>query len=124
MSPTPQKSKRARHTIHRPDGTTRLAHTQSMVVFTPTRTRRGKIAYWEVDASPYYRSSDGEEETLGRKIPNTPSGSCGTSSAVRQEDLLEGGNACDFWEDCNPQTSRKKKVRVCLVTAYANDIIY
>ncbi|KAN0086260.1 hypothetical protein V8E55_007394 [Tylopilus felleus] len=82
-----------------------------MVVFTSTRTRRGKIAYREVDASPYYRSSDGEEETPGRKIPNTPSGSCGTSSAVRQEDLLEGGNAGDFWEDCNPQTSQKTKTQ-------------
>ncbi|KAN0088254.1 hypothetical protein V8E55_005311 [Tylopilus felleus] len=45
----------------------------SMVVYTLTRTWRGKTIYREVDATPYYELSDDEEETpRRRKIPKTP----------------------------------------------------
>jgi len=43
-----------------------------MVVLTPTTTRRGKIVYTEVDAAPYYQTSD-EGESPKRKPSNIPS---------------------------------------------------
>ena len=47
-----------------------------MVVYIPAWTWRGKTTYCEVDATPYYKLSDDEEETpRRRKIPKTPSGS-------------------------------------------------
>ena len=119
MSPAPRKSKRARYTTHRPDGTMRPTGPGSMVVFTPTRTRRGKLTYQEVDAFPYYKASNAEERTPRTKIPDAPSASQGTTSALQYDDLPGAG---DFWEDGNPQTSRRTKVSTYLMPWHANDM--
>lgn len=66
------------------------------------------MCYQEVDASPYYKSSessgDKEENTPKRKIPQTPSVSQGATSAGY---LTQAG---DFWEDDEPKTTRRTKV--------------
>ncbi|KAG6377669.1 hypothetical protein JVT61DRAFT_14434 [Boletus reticuloceps] len=104
MSP-PRKSKRARYTTHRPDGASR--GTGSMVVFTSTRTRRGKVRYQEVDTSSYYQALEtlDEEDTSRRKIPKTPSECQGTTSTDFPPE------AGDFWEDSESQTLRRTKTQ-------------
>jgi hypothetical protein len=44
-----------------------------MVVFKPGKTKRGKTVYTEVDAAPYYDSSNEGGESLKRKPFKTPS---------------------------------------------------
>ncbi|KAM6503384.1 hypothetical protein JOM56_000327 [Amanita muscaria] len=87
MSHSPRKSKRARFATHRSSG----SNNGGMVVFTPKKTRRGNVTYQEVDASPYYRTFDDEEDTPSRKIPKVQ----GNSSTVLNHDfeelLLEDG---------------------------------
>lgn len=105
------KAKRARYTTHRPNVNKKSSHTGSqsgsMVVFTPARTRRGKISYKEVDASCIYQSSDEERETPRKKIPKTTSVSQGMTSALEDGDVPESR---DFWEVDDPETLRSKKV--------------
>lgn len=45
----------------------------SLVVFTPTKTRRGKTIYVEEDAATYYAFSDEEGKSPKRKLPKTAS---------------------------------------------------
>jgi hypothetical protein len=70
-----------------------------MVVFTPKKTRRGNVTYQEVDASPYYRLSDDEEDTPSRKIPKAPTHTQGSGSAALNNDfeglLLDDGFAAE-----------------------------
>jgi hypothetical protein len=46
-----------------------------MTVLAPTRTRRGKIIYKEVDAPPYYELSDEEGKSPKKKPSMIPSNS-------------------------------------------------
>ena len=54
-----------------------------MVILKPTKTRRGKTIYTEVNAALYYKLSDeGDDESLKRKHSTTLSHSRTTAPAL------------------------------------------
>jgi len=74
MTRTPRNAKRTKITTYKPKGKKQRAGSASMVVHTPTLTRRGKITYIEEDATPYYKPfNDGGELSKQKKPSNTPS---------------------------------------------------
>lgn len=83
MPRTSHKAKKAKISVSKP----KRAGSGSMVVLTPTTTRRGKTIYKEVDAKPYYEPSDEEDKSPKRKPPNTPSHSQATASASLDDTL-------------------------------------
>lgn len=101
----PRRVKRAKFTLHKnrnQEGARSGSH-GSLVTFTPTLTRRGKLTYQEVDASPLYMSTDDESETPRRKVPRTPSDSQGLVFDVGDEHAMA--------EDGFPTETRTHKVR-------------
>lgn len=116
MPHPPRKAKRAKIMAHKPSGTEGRVGSGSLVVLTPAKTRRGKIFYKEVDATPYYELSDDEEGTSKRKPSKTPKDSIPIDPAPledisRQEALL----------DDEPYIPRTTKVRrVWIVLLYSN----
>jgi hypothetical protein len=79
-----------------------------MVVLTPTRTRRGKIIYKEVDAAPYYESSDEGGKSPKKKPAMTPSRSR-TDIPASLEDTSQREASC--FDDQKPHVPRITKVR-------------
>jgi hypothetical protein len=79
-----------------------------MVVLAPIRTRRGKITYTEVDAAPYYDSSDEGGESPKRKPSKTPSRSK-TTVPASLEDAFQQEASC--LGDQEPHVPRITKVR-------------
>jgi hypothetical protein len=73
-----------------------------MVAFVPTKTRRGKTIYKEVDAALYYKSSDEEGESPKRKLSKTPSHSR-TTVPASLEDMFQ-------WDGEEPYVPRITKV--------------
>jgi hypothetical protein len=78
MSHSTRKGKRARISAYNPGQAKHGPGSSSMVVLTPTRTRRGKVIYAEADAAPYYKSSDEEGKSPKRKLPKIPTQSTAT----------------------------------------------
>ena len=83
----------------------------SMVIYTPTRTKRGKIAFQEVDATSHHELSDEEMDTpCNRKIPKAPSGLETVQSTLDlfrdyQDDSSMGGdNLASFPRKTNVST--------------------
>lgn len=88
-SPQNGKSKRTKITVHKPKAKKPRLGSGSLVVLAPTTTRRGKIVYTEVDAAPFYKSSDEEGDSPKRKLSKTPStpgpsGPSGPSGSTRR----------------------------------------
>jgi hypothetical protein len=82
-----------------------------MVVLTPTKTRRGKTIYTEVDAAPYYTSSDEEGKSPKRKPSKTPSNSeSRTTVPTLLEDTSQWDASC--LDDQEPHIPRITKVRL------------
>jgi hypothetical protein len=69
MARATRNAKKAKISVYKP----KRVGSGSMVVLTPTTTRRGKTVHKEVDAASYYDSSDEEDKSPKRKLPNTPS---------------------------------------------------
>jgi hypothetical protein len=86
MARTTRNAKKAKISVYKP----KRAGSGSMVVLTPSTTRRGKTIYTEVDASSKYDPSDEEDKSPKRKPPNTPSCSR-TTASVSQEDTFQWG---------------------------------
>ena len=86
----------------------------NMVVLVPTKTRRGKTIYTEVDAAPYYQSSDEEGKNPKRSPSKTPSNSKMTVPASKTtvpaplEDTPHWGASC--LDDQEPHLPRVTKV--------------
>lgn len=109
MSHSPRKAKRAKISVYKPGGTKSRTSSGPMVVFTPTTTRRGKIVYNEVDATPYYESSDEEGESPQRKIPKATSCSRATIPASLEDTFRQDASCLD---DQEPHVPRITKVRL------------
>jgi hypothetical protein len=74
--------RKAKITVYRPRGKKHKVCSGSIVILKPTKTRRGKTIYTEVDAAPYYKLSDeGDDESPKRKHSTTPSHSRTTAPA-------------------------------------------
>jgi hypothetical protein len=113
MTPTPQNSKKVKVSVYKVGGKRRRANTGpgSMVVLKPKKTRRGKTIYTEVDAGPYYTSSDEGGKSPKRKPSKTPSHSK-TTVSTSVEDTLQWEAA--YLDDQEPHVSRITKVRLRL----------
>lgn len=107
MSRSPRKAKRAKISVYKPGGSKRRTGSASMVVLTPTTTRRGKIIYTEKDAAPYYKSSDEEGKSPQRKLPKTPYRSGTTVPASLEGRFLQEDSSLD---DQEPHVPRNTKV--------------
>jgi hypothetical protein len=105
------KLTRAKISIYKPRGKKHTAGSTSMVVLTPTTTRRGKTIYKEMDATPYYTPSNEEGESSKRKPFKTPSRSRTTSSTPLKD--ASQWNAL-YLDDEGPYASRITKVRIKL----------
>jgi len=73
MTPTPWNSKKVKVSVYKLGGKRHRANSGSgsMVVLKPKKTRRGKTIYTEVDAGPYYTSSDEGGKSPKRKPSKT-----------------------------------------------------
>jgi hypothetical protein len=110
---TPRNAKKAKISVYKPKGKKYRAGSGSvsMVVLTPTKTRRGKTIYTEVDATPYYDSSDEGGESPKRKPSKAPSHSTTTVPALL-EDTFQWEASC--LDDQEPHVPRITKVRLTL----------
>ena len=118
MTRTSQNAKKAKISVYRPRGKKHRAGSSStsMVVLKPTKTRRGKTIYTEVDAAPYYTSSDEEGKSLKRKPSKTPSHSK-TTVPTRLEDISQLEASClDDQEPCAPRITKVRLTLRCIVT--------
>ena len=78
-----QDTKKAKITVYRSRGKKCKVSSGSMVILKPTKTRRGKTIYTEIDAAPYYKlSNEGDNESPKRKHSTTPSHSRTTDPAL------------------------------------------
>ena len=95
MTRTSQNAKKAKISIYKPRGKKHKADSgsASMVVLKPIKTRRGKTIYTEVDAAPYYTSSDEEGKVLKRKPSKTPSHSK-TAAPTSSKDISQLEASC------------------------------
>lgn len=84
------------------------AGSASVVIFKPTKTRRGKTVYTEVDAAPYYDSSDEGGGSPKRKPSKTPSRSKTAVPALLEETFQQEASCLD---DQEPHIPRITKVR-------------
>lgn len=107
MAHTPH-TKRAKISFHRHKGQKHRAGSESMVVFTPTTTRRGKTTYTEVDATPYYEPSDKGDESPKKKAPF----SSWTPVPASSKEIFQG--EASYLDDQEPFVSRITKVRLML----------
>ena len=77
-----------------------------MIVLTPTRTRRGKITYKEVDVAPYYKPLNEGDKSLKKKPFMTPSHSR-TAIPTSLEDTCQWEASClDDWESYIPRITK------------------
>ena len=106
-----QGTKRAKITVYKSKGKKDNNSSGSFVVFKPTKTRRGKTIYTEVDAAPYYSLSNEGGETPKRTPSKTPSRSK-TTVPPSLEDTFQG--EASFLDDQGPQIPRITKVRLRL----------
>ena len=108
---TPRNAKKTKITVYKPKGKKYRAGSgsMSMVVLTPTKTRRGKTIYTEVDAGPYYNSSDEEGESSKRKPSKAPSHST-IPVPASLEDTFQWEASC--LDDQEPHLQRITKVRL------------
>jgi hypothetical protein len=106
MARTPQNTKKAKISVYNTSAKKRTG-SRSMVVLTPTTTRRGKIIYTEVDAAPYYQSSD-EGESPKRK-PSNISSHTTTTVPASLEDTFQLEST--YIDDQEPHEPRITKVR-------------
>jgi len=111
MPRTSQDTKRARITVYKPKGKKHKADSGSMVVLKPTKTRRGKTIYTEVDATPYYNLSDEGGETSRREPSKTPSHSKTTVPASLNDAFQWEAS---YLDDQEPHVPRITKVRLRL----------
>ena len=111
MTRTPQNAKRAKITVHKSRGKKHRAGSGFMVVLTPTLTRRGKTIYKEVDAAPYYDSSDEEGKSPKRKPSEALSHPKTTVPASLEDTFQWDGFYLDNQE---PHIPRTTKVRLWL----------
>lgn len=102
MARSTHNAKRAKISVHRP----KRAGSGSLVVLTPTTTRRGKTVYTEVDAAPFYEPSDEEDESPKRKPPNTPSHSRTAAPAPLNETLQWDASYLDDQEPYEPRITK------------------
>jgi len=106
----PPKAKKAKITVYKPKVKKHKVNSEpsgSMVVLTPTTTRRGKTIYVEEDAAPYYKTSDEEGDSPKRKLSKTPSHSK-TTVPASLEDTLQWEASC--FDNQEPDISRVTKV--------------
>lgn len=97
-----RNTKKAKVTVVKPRGKKHGASSSNLVVFVPTKTRRGKIRYTEADGAPYYKLSDEESEPPKMK-PSEP-------LPASQEDMFQW--EASFLDDQEPHTPRITKVRL------------
>jgi hypothetical protein len=95
MTHAAPKSKKARMTVYKPNGKKSVDKTKTILVFAPSKTRRGKTIYTEVDGAPH--RDEGGEASKGRPFM-TPSRS---TTAVPSS----------FLDDQEPHGPRITKVR-------------
>lgn len=107
MARVPRSNKRVKITVYKPRGKKQKAGS-GMVVLAPTKTRRGKTVYTEVDAAPYYDSTDEEGDSSKRKPSKTPSHSR-TAISAPLEDPFQWEASC--LDDPEPHIPRITKVR-------------
>ena len=107
MAHTPH-TKRAKISFHRHKGQKHKAGSGSMVVLTPTTTRRGKTTYTEVDATPYYEPSDEGDESPKRKAPS----SSRTPVPASLKEIFQG--EAFYLDDQKPYILKITKVRLML----------
>ena len=112
MARNPRNAKKAKISIYKPSRNEHSAGPSSMVVFAPTRTRRGKTVYTETDAAPYYALSDKDEESPKRKQSKTPSHSTTTLPASLENPIQWDDGL--FLDDQEPNLPRITKVRLRL----------
>ena len=106
-----QNAKKAKISVYRPSGKKHRAGSGSMVVLTPTTTRRGKTIYTEEDAGPYYKPSNEEDELSKRKSSQTPGPSHSkTTLPASLEDTFQW--EASFLDDQEPYVPRITKVRL------------
>lgn len=105
MTRAPQSSKRAKITVRKPKHSKFGAGSASFFVLAPTRTRRGKVNYKEVDAAPYFELSD---EDKGGKSPKKEPSLTPSNSRTAIPPLLEEASSFDNQE---PHVPRITKVR-------------
>lgn len=105
MARASQKGKRAKISTYKPKGKKQRS---SLVVFAPTKTRRGKTIYTEVDAGSYYDTSEEEGESSKRKPSKTPSHSR-TAVPASLEGTFQWEASC--LDDQEPHVPRTTKVR-------------
>ena len=108
MTRAPQNAKRTKISTYKPKGKKQRAGSASIVVHTPTFTRRGKITYTEEDATPYYKPFNDRGKTSKMKLSNTPSHFKTTISASLEDPFQSES----FWlNDKESNILRKTKVR-------------
>jgi hypothetical protein len=89
-----QDTKKAKITVYRPRGKKCKVSSGSIVILKPTKTRRGKTIYTEVDAAPYYKLSDeGDDELPKRKHSTTPS-HFRTTAPASLDDVFQCETSC------------------------------
>jgi len=82
----------------------------NMVVLVPTKTQRGKTIYTEVDAAPYYQSSDEEGKKPKRNPSKTPSNSKTTVPAPQTTVSAPLEDTPHCLDDQEPHIPRVTKV--------------
>jgi len=107
MTRAPRRAKRAKIIAHKPKHLNLGAGSASLFVVAPTRTRRGKIVYKEVDAAPLFELSDKDKGGESpKKTSMTPS-----NSGTAIPPSLEEASSFDNQE---PHVPRITKVRLKL----------
>ena len=113
MTYTFQNAKKAKISVYKPKGKKHKAGSGSgsMVVLKPTKTRRGKTIYTEVDAAPYYTPSD-EEGKLPKRNPFKTLSHSKTTAPTSLKDASQWEASC--LDDQEPHVPRITKVRLAL----------
>jgi hypothetical protein len=94
MARAPRNAKRTKMSVYTPSAKKRRTGSRNtMVVLVPTKTRRGKTIYTEVDAAPYYARSDEEGKSPKKKPSKTPEHST-TAIPVSPEDAYQWEGSC------------------------------
>lgn len=101
-------AKRAKISVYRLKGKKHRAGSWSIIILTPTKTKRGKITYTEVDATLYYEPTNKEGESSKRKAPF----SFWTSITALLKKIFQG--EASYLDDQKPYVSKITKVGLML----------
>jgi len=105
MTRAAPKSKKARISIYKSNGKKSTASSKSMLVFAPSKTRRGKIIHAEVDGA-LYRDEEGEI-SKGRPFMTPSRPTTAVPSSLEDTFQLDAS----FLDDQEPHGPRITKVR-------------